>query len=141
MDKNPYSAPQTGVSTPTWDYLDLSPSAIAEVRQIAFLQKGIISFIGIYIVLLISTQLVPAQYRFVIEVVYCVAAIAAMICTWLLAITLYGFAMGFLAGLGTGIPCIGILVLAQVNGKATEELKAYGVPVGLFGVPWRETPK
>ena len=52
---------------------------------------------------------------------------------FLLATKVYGTGLGILLGLLTFIPCIGLLVLLIVNGKATRVLKENGFKVGLLG--------
>jgi len=140
MNESPYAPPESAATSLGWDSSKLSPSALAEIRQIAFLQKGVILTVTIHIALIVAAQFFRDDYRPVWGATYLLVSLAGMICVWLLAISLYGVAFGILMGLGTGLPCIGILVLLTVNGRATEELKQYGVPVGLFGVPWSAIP-
>lgn len=54
-------------------------------------------------------------------------------CVFLLAVKLYGTALGIVLGILSLIPLIGLLVLLGVNGKATSVLRANGVKVGLLG--------
>src|SRR5262249_42066811 len=123
-----------------WDSDKLGPSALAEVRQIALLQKGVITMIACHLILIVAMQFVPPETRPILSWLYLLIAVGGVICTWLLAITLYGVLLGVLIALSTGIPCIGLVMLVVINGRATLELKEYGVPVHLFGVPWSAIP-
>jgi hypothetical protein len=52
---------------------------------------------------------------------------------FLLAIKVYSTGVGVLLGILTLVPCIGLIVLLIVNGKATGILKQNGIKVGLLG--------
>jgi hypothetical protein len=41
--------------------------------------------------------------------------------------------MGVVLGILTLIPCIGLIALLIINGKATAVLKNHGIKVGFFG--------
>jgi hypothetical protein len=45
----------------------------------------------------------------------------------------YSVASGILLGIGTFIPCVGLLILLMINGKATKILRENGHNVGLLG--------
>lgn len=139
MHDNPYKAP---VTTPEASPLDnLGPTAIAEIRQTALLQKGLIVCIGLQIVAIVAVAFLPPQLQPIGAGFYVVVALVGGICTFLLSMTLYGIGLGILMSAASGIPCIGVFVLLTINGKATAELREYGLDVGLFGVPWSKIPK
>jgi hypothetical protein len=50
-----------------------------------------------------------------------------------LAIKIYSIVVGVLLGILTFVPCLGLVMLLLVNGKATNILKENGVKVGLLG--------
>ena len=52
---------------------------------------------------------------------------------FLLSWELRGAFAAVVLGLGTVVPCMGLIVLMLVNGYATNELKKNGVRVGVFG--------
>ncbi|MEN6452046.1 MAG: hypothetical protein ABFC96_16270 [Thermoguttaceae bacterium] len=68
-----------------------------------------------------------------LAVVLLVTELATLLFVVLLAAKLYGAAAGVLFGLLTFIPCVGLLVLLVVNGKATTILRQNGHRVGLLG--------
>jgi hypothetical protein len=139
MQDNPYRSP---AETPETSPLDnLSPTALAEIRQTALLQKGLIVCIALQIVSIIGAAFLPQELKQIVAGIYVVVALAGGICTFLLAMTLYGIGLGILMSAASGIPCVGLFVLLTINGKATAELREYGVEVGLFGVPWSKIPK
>ncbi len=139
MQDNPYQPP---VAPPEASPLDnLSPTALAEIRQTAFLQKGLIVCIALQIVAILGAAFLPQELKPIATGLYVVVALAGGFCTFLLAMTLYGIGLGILMAAASGIPCVGLFVLLTINGKATAELREYGVEVGLFGVPWSKIPK
>jgi hypothetical protein len=140
MDEIPYSSPEDPSPVVGWDSTKFSPSTLAEIRQIALLQKGVILAIAAQIGLIVASQVASPEFRPVLALAFMGVAITTVICTWLLAITLYGMGIGVLMAIATGIPCIGIFFLVTLNGRATEELKECGVPVHFFGVPWASIP-
>ena len=56
----------------------------------------------------------------------------------LLAIKVYNIALGIVLGLLSVLPCIGLIVLLVVNGKATRILQSNGYRVGLLGADLSE---
>lgn len=62
-----------------------------------------------------------------------VVGLAGTVFVFLLAIKVYSTGVGVLLGILTLVPCIGLIVLLIVNGKATGILKQNGIKVGLLG--------
>jgi hypothetical protein len=56
-----------------------------------------------------------------------------MVAIFLLARELYHWAVGVLCALLMVVPCISLLTLLVVNGKATNHLQARGIKVGFMG--------
>ena len=52
---------------------------------------------------------------------------------FLLALKVYSPVVGVMIGFGALLPCVGLLVLLVVNGKATSILRENGHKVGLLG--------
>jgi len=59
--------------------------------------------------------------------------IVGAVCVFLLAIKVYGTGLGILLGILSLVPCVGLVILLIVNGKATGVLKQNGIKVGFLG--------
>lgn len=105
----------------------------AHLRNIAKYQKGILTCILIYLISVIANFAVPAELRIFMILGGAAVSIASAVFVFLLAVALYGTALGIVLGILTLIPCIGLIVLLIVNGKATAQLKENGYRVGLMG--------
>jgi hypothetical protein len=57
-----------------------------------------------------------------------------MIAAFLLAWELYNMVIGMICAVLMPIPCVALLTLLIINGKATKFLQQRGVKVGLMGV-------
>lgn len=135
MSDNPYEAPQstslaTGVLSGSRD----------DVRKVAQYQKGIIVCILIYLLAVmgqfaaaIGQFAVPPELRLFLGLGVFLLGIVGAVFVFLLAMKTYGTALGILLGLLSLVPCIGLIVLLVVNGKATNILKQNGIKVGLMG--------
>ncbi len=86
-----------------------------------------------YIVAVVCQFTVPAEIRPIISLAIPVVGLAGAVFVFLLAIKIFGTGVGVLLGILSMIPCLGLLVLLTVNGRATEVLKQNGVKVGLLG--------
>jgi hypothetical protein len=62
-----------------------------------------------------------------------VLSIAGTVFVFMLAMKVYSTGLGIFLGLLTLIPCVGLICLLIVNGKATAVLQANGIHVGLLG--------
>jgi hypothetical protein len=62
-----------------------------------------------------------------------VVSLVGVVFVFLLAINVYSTAVGVLLGILSFIPCIGLLVLLTVNGKATSVLRSNDIHVGFLG--------
>ena len=118
-----------------WDETDRRRKLPREVlRGIAKSQKGIIVCILISFCLVPVLFLAPEDVRIVPALALIPLNIAATVFVFLLATKVYSTATGVVLGILTFIPCIGLLVLLAINGKATTILKENGIPVGFLGV-------
>ena len=96
-------------------------------------QKGIIVCILIYVIAMIGQFAIPAEARAIIGLGVLVLGLVGTVFVFLLAIKVYNTGVGVLLGILTFVPCIGLIVLLVVNGKATGVLKQNGIKVGLLG--------
>jgi len=103
------------------------------LRAIAANQKVIIFCILIYLCLIPVQFVVPENLRIFIALAYLPVAITATVFVFLLATKVYSTGTGVLLAILTFIPCIGLIMLLIINGKATGILQAHGIHVGLLG--------
>ena len=104
-----------------------------DLRSVAKYQKGILVCILIYLIAAFGRFAVPAELRFVIGVGVLTVGLVGTVFVFLLAMKVYSTAVGIVLGILTMIPCLGLIVLLIVNGKATAILKQNGIKVGLLG--------
>jgi hypothetical protein len=124
MSENPYQSPNAvGVVGGTRE----------ELRQVATYQKGVLLCILIQLVAIVAQVFVPPEIRLLVSLASLVVGLAATVFVFLLAIKVYSTGLGVLLGILTLIPCVGLLMLLFVNGKATSVLKQNGIRVGLLG--------
>lgn len=128
MSENPYQSP----SGPS-QVVGVRSGSREDLRSVATSQKGILVCILLYLVSVGAQLVVPPELRLLIALGVLVVGIAATVFVFMLAIKLYSTGVGVLLGILTLIPCIGLLVLLAVNGKATSILKQNGIKVGLLG--------
>ena len=128
MSENPYQSP---ASIP--QAVGVLSGSREDVRNVAMYQKGILVCILIYLLAMIFQFALPVQLRPLLGVGVLVLGLAGTIFVFLLAMKVYSVGAGILLGILTLIPCIGLLVLLMVNGKATSILKQNGIRVGLLG--------
>ena len=134
MSENPYQTPvETGAVAP-----GVLSGSREDVRKVAVFQKGILVCILLQILLVISQFVVPPEMRSIPAVASLLASLAGSVFVFLLAIRVYGMGMGILFGLVCLIPCIGLIGLLVVNGKATTVLRQNGIKVGLLGAKLSE---
>ena len=103
------------------------------LRGIAGNQKAIIICILVYGSLVLLQFAIPPESRIFLAIVVVPVLVTAAVFVFLLATKVYTTATGVILGVLTLIPCIGLIVLLIINGKATSILKANGIHVGLFG--------
>jgi|SRR5580658_7597184 hypothetical protein len=125
-----------GYSTPAGGAVDL--------KKIALQQRGIIlcilSIIILYVLIFTVGRGGPPIIMAVFGLVYLGVVITAAVFTFMLAISVYNTGMGIVMGIFSLVPCIGVLVLLAINGKATTILRAHGIKVGLLGADPSKIP-
>lgn len=132
MSINPYQSPLAPQREPP--VVGVISGSRADLRDVAKYQKGIIFCILVYPCALFGQLALPAGIRLtVVAVVMLITALAGTVCFFQLAIRVYSVGIGVLLGVLTFIPCVGMIVLLVINGKATSILRQNGVQVGLFG--------
>jgi hypothetical protein len=128
MSENPYQSPATPVEA-----IGVVSGRREDLRNVAVYQKGILVCILIYLFAMFCQFVLPPELRMLLGVGVILLGLAGTIFVFLLAMKVYNVALGILLGILALIPCIGLLVLLMVNGKATAILKQNGIKVGLMG--------
>jgi hypothetical protein len=128
MSDNPFEPPR---ETP--QAVGVLSGRREDLRSVALYQKGILVCILIQLIAIASQFFVPAQVQQIFFLGMFVASLAGTVFVVLLAIKVYGAILGIFLGLITLAPCIGLIVLLLVNGKATNTLRQNGIKVGLMG--------
>lgn len=104
-----------------------------DLRGIATQQRVILICFLVYVVALILRFAVPQQLVPILGLAVLATGVVAAVFVFMLAIRLYGTAVGVVLGILTLIPVVGLIVLLIVNGKATSTLKSNNIQVGLMG--------
>lgn len=128
MSENPYQPPVA-----TSPAVGIRSGSREDLRGLAKYQKGILVCILVYLAALVGQFAVPEELRPLIGLGTLVVGIVATVFVFLLAIKAYSTGVGVLLGTLTLIPCVGLIVLLIVNGKATAILRQNGIHVGLLG--------
>jgi hypothetical protein len=133
VEENPYQSPLA----------DLRPAVGVlsgehrDVRAVAVYQKGILVCISAYLLLLlgqiVAHVVMPAPPLLPVALLQLAAGLAGMVFVFLLSTKVFGIVLGILLGILTVVPCLGLLVLLIINGKATSVLRQNGHRVGLMG--------
>jgi hypothetical protein len=105
----------------------------AELRSIAGTQKALLVCLLFYLCGLVACAVMGKSFPAIAGLGFMFAALLASVSVFILAIKLYGTGLGVVLGILTLIPCIGLVMLVIVNGKATTILKQHGLKVGLLG--------
>lgn len=128
MSENPYESPRAEAAA-----VGVLSGKREDLRSVAKYQKGILVCILIYLITVVCQFLIPSELQLLVWLCGIVVSIAGTVFVFLLAIKVYGAPLGVLLGILTLIPCIGLIVLLVVNGKATSVLRQNGIKVGLLG--------
>lgn len=128
MSDNPYQSPSVESQI-----VGVKSGRREDLRSVAKYQKGIIFCILIYLIAALCQFAVPIEIRPVIGLAILVVGLAGTVFVFLLAIKTYSTGVGVLLGILTLVPCVGLIVLLIVNGKATGILKQNGIKVGFLG--------
>lgn len=129
MDDNPYRSPLADGAA----VVGVLSGRREDVRSVAVYQKGILVCILFQILAYVAQVLVPPELRLLTGLAIFGTSITGTVFVFLLAIKVYGAGLGVVLGLLALIPCVGLIVLLIVNGKATNILQRNGCHVGLMG--------
>lgn len=128
MTDNPYEAPRTSTAA-----VGVLSGTREDLRSVAKSQKGILVCILIYLVAVFGQFALPPGIRSLVGFAVLIVGLAGAVFVFMLAIKVYGTALGIVLGILSLVPLVGLLILLVVNGKATGILKQNGIKVGLLG--------
>ena len=136
--ENPYQSPTAiGVRSGTRE----------ELFKVAKYQRGVLFCLLFQILIWVGSialqfangapepdaEAVPAVPQLLLSLTLLVVSLIGVVFVFLLAINVYSTGVGVLLGILSFIPCIGLLVLLTVNGKATTILRQNDIHVGFLG--------
>lgn len=133
---NPYESPQFA-SPPTTPF---APPGIdrEKLRRVAKYQQWVLySLLANILINVVSVATRQSENVAVALAILAIALIVigcAMVSIFLLANELYNVAIAVLCALVMILPCISLITLLVVNGKATGYLQQHGLKVGFMGV-------
>jgi hypothetical protein len=128
MSENPYQPPETDARI-----VGVNDGSIESLRKVARYQKGILVCILIQLLAIAPRLAAPPELQILLSIGLVIVLIAGTVFVFLLAVNVYSTAMGVVMKIVALIPCIGLLALLVVNGKATTVLRNNGIKVGLLG--------
>ncbi|MGE0605616.1 MAG: hypothetical protein AB7O62_00720 [Pirellulales bacterium] len=128
MSDNPYQSPQASNSA-----VGVLSGSRGDLLSVAKFQKGILICILIYLIAVVAQFALPPEMRLFLGMAVMGVGVVGAVFVFLLAIKIYGTGPGVLLGILSLVPCVGLLVLLIVNGKATGVLRQNGIKVGLLG--------
>lgn len=132
MSENPYQSPMAELDVGGQGYTR------EDLRSLARYQKGLLVCIALYVIGLLIDLVMPPGIRGFVGLGVFAVVLAGTAIVFLLATKAYSPAVGILWGVLVLIPCVGLLVLLTINGKATRLLKQNGIRVGLMGAKLSE---
>jgi hypothetical protein len=128
MSENPYEPPPIDAQV-----VGVRSGNREDLRSVARYQKGILVCILVYFVAVLCQFLIPPELQPLIAIGVLFLGLVATVFVFLLAMKVYSPGVGILLGILTMVPCLGLITLLMVNGKATTILKQNGIRVGLLG--------
>jgi len=128
MSDNPYQSPTTDAQI-----VGVLSGKREDLLRVAQSQKGIIICILVQLVTFVFQFALPIEIRPILGLGFFGVGVVGTVFVFMLAIRVYGTGMGIFLGILALIPCIGLIVLLTVNGKATSVLRQNGIKVGFLG--------
>jgi hypothetical protein len=128
VSTNPYQSPSSAGSA-----VGVLSGKREDLKNVAKYQKGILVCILIYLIAVLSSLLLPADIRQFVGFGVILVGLVGTVFVFLLAMKVYGIPIGILLGILAMVPCVGLIVLLMINGKATSVLKQNGIKVGFMG--------
>ena len=128
MAENPFQSPDS--PSPAVGVISGSRD---DLRRVAKFPRGVLFCILIQLFVFIFLIVLPAEWVMIVFGISSIIGIVSAVFVFLLSVQVYGVVLGIVFGVGCLLPCIGLISLLVVNGKATAVLKQNGIKVGLLG--------
>ena len=129
MSNNPYQTPQYAQA----EVVGVNSGRREDLRSVAQYQKGIMVCILIYLILVFVQFAIPDELGLLLVIGVIALGLTGTVFVFLLSTKVFSTGVGILLGILTLVPCIGLITLLIVNGRATAILKRNGIRVGLLG--------
>jgi hypothetical protein len=126
--ENPYQSPMSEDRV-----VGVNSGSREDLRNVAKYQRGILFCILFNIIFILSRFFLPPGLQILLYIAIGILDVAGTVFVFMLAMKVYSTGLGIVLGVLTLIPCVGLIVLLIVNGKATSVLQANGISVGLLG--------
>jgi hypothetical protein len=144
--QNPYEAPKSPIGQGR--AIGVRSGLRSDLRAVAVAQKGILLCILAQILIVVFNLTttfgqikLPPAVAYLILGVSLILSVAQLVFVFSLAIKVYNVGLGIFFGILALIPCVGLIILLIINGKATNVLTQNGHKVGLLGANLAEFPK
>jgi hypothetical protein len=132
MSDNPFQSPTTDSRI-----VGVRSGSRGELHSVAKNQKGVLFCLlaqllgGIGVIALEPT--LPEAAMLMLRIGLLGVGLASLVFVFRLAVNVYPTWVGIVLGIFALVPCIGLLVLLAVNGKATSVLRHNRIKVGFMG--------
>ena len=127
MGENPYNPPRAGIGP------EKRSSGRTDLKDVARYQKYVLICILIYIILFATSLGVPQEMKSIVAVLILILIVVEAVFAFMLSMKVYSTAVGIVMGIGTLVPCAGLLALLMISNRATNLLREHGHKVGLMG--------
>lgn len=133
MSDNPYESPMSESGRSTQKITGVLSGTRDDLRSVAQYQRAILLCILINFGVFAASIFLPQGLKGLAFAGLVLVGLVSTVCVFLLAVKTYGTVAGIFLALLTMVPCLGLLVLLIINGKATKILQENGIKVGLLG--------
>ena len=141
MSDNPYQPPSADSQI-----VGIKSGEPRDLKSVAKSQKGLLFSILLQLIAVISSFsysvspfIFPVNLDAIVIFSVLAGGISGTFFVFWLAIKVYSPLPGVLLGMLTLVPCVGLIILAAVNRKATFILKQNGIKVGFLGAKLSQT--
>jgi hypothetical protein len=132
-DENPYAPPKASERV-----IGVNSGRREDLKIVAVIQKLIIVCIPLNVAAIAAQLLVPPEWTMLLVDGLLILFVVQTVSVVILATKVFNTLTGIVYGIGTIVPCLGLLILLTINGKANEILTKNGHRVGLFGADLSE---
>jgi hypothetical protein len=128
MEENPYAPPKASDRV-----VGVKSGRREDLKTVAVAQKSIIVCILLNFAAIAARFVIPPDWTMFLLAGLLILFIVQTASVVILATKVFSVVTGIIYGIGTIVPCLGLLILLIVNSKATKILTQNGHRVGFFG--------